>query len=126
MRRMHCTVPEVAACVSMLAVKMITSPATMSQQEVGLAFNGLQGMQMSTPEVRILLGALVTKLQQSQGHFTGATIGSVMMGLRNIAVGGPNPPAVVVDLINELVVKISESTDILDARSVSSAVGGLR
>jgi hypothetical protein len=69
-----------------LATAIEHSPAALTAQGVGNAYYGLQNLQNTLPETRLLLRALNNKLRQMprSGDLTGQHIGNALWGFKNM------------------------------------------
>lgn len=98
--------PQVAVALGYLADQVESCAEVMSPLDLSNALYGLQGISSDSLDVRALLNALIMKMKQSDGVYTGRDIGYSLIGLSGMQ---PVTHDEVHEIFEELCVKVSRS-----------------
>jgi len=98
------------------------SIAILNAQEIGSALYGLQKMDARSEEVKDLLKALTTKINNPDVTLNAQAIGNALYGLQKMDARSEE----VKDLLKALTIKINGSGAILNAQAIGNALYGLQ
>ena len=98
--------PQVEVAVGVLADRLESCTDIMTPLDLSNALYGLQGLSSDSVDVRTLLNALIAKMKESEGVYTGRDISYSLVGLSGMQ---PVVHDVVHEIYEELCVKVSRS-----------------
>ena len=98
--------PQVEVALGVLADKLESCTDIMTPLDMSNALYGLQGISSDSVDVRTLLNALIAKMKESEGIYSGRDIGYSLIGLTGMQ---PIMHNEVHEILEELNVKVSRS-----------------
>lgn len=98
--------PQVEVALGVLADKLEACASVMTPLDLSNALYGLQGISSNSLDVRTLLNALIAKMKESEGVYTGRDIGYSLIGLSGMQ---PVMHNEVHEMFEELCIKVSRS-----------------